>query len=285
MDAEDQSGQTGRQGDGGGGRLMKSLDRLGIDRREAKTASEMLTILLARRKADRAGPPDPANPTLSDFFAYALPRVARAQGQLFQDLWVLFELGDLQPGYFVDFGATNGVTMSNSHLLEKHHGWQGILAEPNPEYHERLGRERGARISHKCVYSRSGLTMDFLCTQQGTFSRLADIAPGDRHETEKRMNPRTIAVETITLEDLLQEHGAPETIDYLSVDTEGSELEILQAFDFSRRFVRCLTVEHNYTPMREALHELLTAQGYVRRFPEFSRFDDWYVHREARTAG
>lgn len=266
--------------DEGGNRVMKALRALGISGKEARTAGEMLTILLAQRNAQRRATTDPTAPALLDFFTYAMPRAGRAQGQLFQDLWVLFELGEPREGFFVEFGATNGITMSNSHMLEKHYGWRGILAEPNPEYHERLARERDCAISHKCVFSHSGARMQFLCTDQAVFSRLAEVNPGDLHEADKRANPRAIDVETIALEDLLQDHGAPDTIDYLSVDTEGSEHDILSAFDFSRRFVRCLTVEHNFTPLRDALHDLLTAQGYVRRFPEFTRFDDWYIHRD-----
>ncbi len=268
------------QGEGGGGRIVKALRALGFSGKDARSADEMLNLLRAQRKAQRRPEADPMAPELFNFFNFAMARAGRSQGQLFQDLWVAFELAEARAGYFVEFGATNGITMSNSHMLEKHYGWQGIVAEPNPEYHDRLGRERACHISHRCVFSRSGERMEFLCTEQGVYSRLAEVDPEDMHEAEKRLDPRRIEVETVSLEDLLQEFSAPDTIDYLSVDTEGSEFEILSAFDFSRRFVRCLTVEHNFTPMREALHGLLTAQGYIRRFPEFTRFDDWYVHRD-----
>ena len=90
---------------------------------------------------------------------------------------------------------------------------------------------------------------------------------------------REVPVQTISLNDLLDQHGAPDEIDYMSVDTEGSELEILKAFDFDRRLIRLFTIEHNFTPLRQEIHELMTAKGYVRRFPEYTRFDDWYVHR------
>jgi len=77
--------------------------------------------------------------------------------------------------------------------------------------------------------------------------------------------------------DLLGSSGAPTVIDYMSVDTEGSELEILGAFDFSRYDVRVITVEHNFTANRGSLHELLVRNGFSRKFESFSQWDDWYV--------
>ena len=84
-------------------------------------------------------------------------------------------------------------------------------------------------------------------------------------------------METISLNDLLIQAQAPRTIDYLSADTEGSELEILAAFDFDRWDVRAISVEHNCTDNQEKLYALLTARGFRRQFPELSWFDDWYV--------
>ena len=81
------------------------------------------------------------------------------------------------------------------------------------------------------------------------------------------------------LEDLLIEHGAPADIDYLSVDTEGSELDILSAFDFDRYKVRIITVEHNYRDdVRASIHQLLTTNGFKREFETFTDYDDWYYH-------
>ena len=63
----------------------------------------------------------------------------------------------------------------------------------------------------------------------------------------------------------------------MSVDTEGSEFEILSAFDFDRWDVRAISVEHNHTGVREQLYELLSARGYRRELTDLSQFDDWYV--------
>jgi hypothetical protein len=76
---------------------------------------------------------------------------------------------------------------------------------------------------------------------------------------------------------LLKKYDAPNQIDYLSIDTEGSELEILNAFDFSKYSFGVITVEHNHTPQRELLYSLLTSKGYKRIFETVSNIDDWYV--------
>jgi hypothetical protein len=88
-------------------------------------------------------------------------------------------------------------------------------------------------------------------------------------------------VETVSLNDLLAGWDAPRRIDYLSLDTEGSELDILQHFDFAARDVRLISVEHNHTARRRPIFDLLTARGYRRRFETLSSVDDWYVRDEA----
>jgi hypothetical protein len=102
------------------------------------------------------------------------------------------------------------------------------------------------------------------------------FSKGDQHSAA-RQNGAIYDVQTISLLDLLQKHSAPKLIDYLSIDTEGSEFEILNAFDFNKYQFKCITVEHNFTPMRERIYDLLSQNGYSRVFSEFSRFDDWYT--------
>ncbi len=207
----------------------------------------------------------------AQLLAYMISMAPRAKGQLFQDLWALWVSGRKRGGYFVEFGAASGVYLSNTWLLEKKMGWNGILAEPNPVFLESLQTRRTSAISAKCVYPRSGETLDFLAAEIAEYSRISSIPAGDGKETERSENGRTVQVETISLNDLLIEHGAPEIIDYLSVDTEGSELAILSAFDFGRWDVRSISVEHNFTSNRDGLFELLSANGFRRQWTEISR--------------
>ena len=79
--------------------------------------------------------------------------------------------------------------------------------------------------------------------------------------------------------DLLKKNDAPEIIDYLSIDTEGSELDILKQFfsENTKYKIRCITVEHNnHIIQRFKIKELLEEQGYTRKYMELSRWDDYF---------
>ena len=201
--------------------------------------------------------------------------IGKSPSQLNQEFFVLHELRWKRGGYFVEFGATDGFTLNNTWLLEKEFGWNGILAEPSKSWKHALESSgRTARIELDCVWSESNAKLLFEEAPWGELSTIKSFGSDDSHD---RDNSNTYEVRTVSLNDLLDRHDAPAVIDYLSIDTEGSEFDILQAFDFGKRKFRCITCEHNFTDRREAIHALLTTNGYVRKFEEFSQFDDWYV--------
>jgi FkbM family methyltransferase len=203
--------------------------------------------------------------------------VPKSKAQLYQDLWVLSETRRKKGGFFVEIGAFDGVRNSNTFLLEKELGWKGILVEPNPDCHQRLRQNRSAVISTKAVYSKRG-TVEFLrVPEDPEMSSIADHAFDDKHADLRGGHSDAISVETLTLEDLLHEHDAPKTIDYISIDTEGSELEILSTFDFAKYDVRLISVEHNHFRARDVETErLLRRAGFKRVYRHVSRFDAWY---------
>jgi FkbM family methyltransferase len=198
-----------------------------------------------------------------------------SRSQLLQDLFVLSELGT-RPGFFVEFGATDGVRLSNTWLLEKRLGWKGILAEPAKCWHQRLKANRSCLIEHDCVWRASGERLPFLETPDAELATLADYRSVDAH-AKSRQSAKAYEVTTVSLSDLMERHQAPANPDYLSIDTEGSEFEILQTFNFSKYPFKVITCEHNFTPAREKIHGLLTCAGYVRKHQEISAFDDWYI--------
>ena len=217
----------------------------------------------------------------------AIDALKSCRSQLGQDLFVLCELQLKRNGYFVEFGATNGIDLSNSHILENKFGWRGIVAEPARVWHKALFENRQCHIETKCVAGKSGEQVEFNETEMGELSTIKKFSDVDHHR-ELRQSGKIYQVETISLMDLLDQFppppqdpapNTPRYIDYLSIDTEGSEYEILQNFDFNRYKFRVITCEHNYTPMREKIHALLVRNGYRRIFEELSQWDDWYVLR------
>ena len=218
------------------------------------------------------------NDELFQFIGFCLQHAHQSEAQSYQDIWALWETrNDYGDKYFVEFGATDGKISSNSYLLEQRYGWDGILAEPNPIWHEELHKNRSCNITDKCVFSVSGETLEFLMTDAADLATIKGFGRDDEFKAE-REKAKTISVETISLYDMLDEHMAPKVIDFMSVDTEGSEYGILNAFfqKNDKYEVRCISVEHNFT-MRDKLHELMTANGYKRKFMEISRWDDFYV--------
>ena len=166
---------------------------------------------------------------------------------------------------------------SNTYLLEKEFGWTGILAEPAKSFHQDLANtDRNCHIETDCVWRESNLTLTF--NEAGAFSTV------DSHSSinlrKGRKKGKVYNVNTISLLDLCKKYNAPNQIDFLSIDTEGSEFEILSNFDFDKYQVKVITCEHNYTKEREKTFSLLTEKGYVRKFEKLSLYDDWYVKAE-----
>jgi FkbM family methyltransferase len=283
-------------------RLFKELLRLGLlqdakelldesledlRKRETSTASSELSIFATKlellgvelsRSLQRGqiGPGargvKPLDPLSGESSTHAsMQRLATSQ--LGQDLWVLDQTQFKTGGYFVEFGATDGIRLSNTYLLEKSFGWAGLCAEPNPELFKQLSKNRSCTTSADCIGGESGRVVEFLLADDygGIIEHLDD------HNNARRKgyldSGNTFTTTTISLDDFLRKHNAPRTIDYLSIDTEGSEYEILKNFPFDQWEVRLLTVEHNFTPMRQSIRELLAAKGYVC---QEAQWDDWY---------
>lgn len=206
--------------------------------------------------------------------------VNKSYSQLSQDLFVIGFFKFKRRGFFVEFGATNGKDLSNTFLLESEFGWTGILAEPARVWHSELEAHRTkSKIDFSCVWKYSNRELDFAESDSPELSTLSDFGKGDSHY-RSRENSKFYKVQSITLLDLLEKHSAPKFIEYLSIDTEGSEYEILSGFDFSQYEFGVISCEHNYSSTRDKVHELLTSKGYRQVLPEISRWDAWFVRKD-----
>ena len=190
----------------------------------------------------------------------------------------IFQISDRNLSYqptFVEIGAADGIENSNSLYLEEGLGWSGLLVEPNPLYRSRLMKNRPkSKVDFRAAADCNGVA-DFVLAEQ--FSSFATHAGSDLHSA-KRRGPK-VQVETVPTEKLFQDNDVPSFVDFLSIDTEGSELQILKSIDFETRKFGMIAVEHNFVEQRRAeIHEHLVSKGYARVLESLSQFDDWYLH-------
>ena len=115
-----------------------------LSRHSSKPETPLLEALLnVRETASDAVP----------FLKYCVSKMDEAHAQLCQDLLVLFLLDGKRDGYFVEFGAMDGIILSNTFLLESKYSWRGIAAEPARCWHQGLRRNRTCSLDHRCVQS------------------------------------------------------------------------------------------------------------------------------------
>jgi FkbM family methyltransferase len=172
-------------------------------------------------------------------------------------------------GYFVEVGANEPRARSQTFHLEQA-GWSGVLIEPQPALAARLRAERKAKVFAVACSAPQNAGRTLPLHVAGPLSALdrARMAPGAAPET-------IIYVPVRTLDSVLTEAGAPAGFDFLSIDVEGHELEVLRGFSIARWRPRLILLEDHVRDL--AKHRYLTAHGYriVRRYEN----NGWYVAR------
>lgn len=155
-------------------------------------------------------------------------------------------------GIFVDIGAHDGITLSNTYFFEKYLNWTGICFEPLPAPFQRLKVSRKALCINAAVAAVDGFA-DFV-KAQGYTEMLSGLVStyAPQHLLRLKNNIakyggsyEIVKIPTVRLNDVLKQYNI-NSIDYLSLDTEGSELEILQSIDYQLVTINVMSVENNY---------------------------------------
>lgn len=145
---------------------------------------------------------------------------------LFNDLYfdtIIFN--KKEHGYFIEIGACNGEMVSQSWFFEKHRKWNGIVVEPNPYWHEQLYKNRDCTIETFAI-SNESKDINFIKCEVPEFSYIE----GKSDEFDAQGEREVISTKSITLVDLLNKHNSPTEIDFVSIDAEGSEFDILESY-------------------------------------------------------
>ena len=181
------------------------------------------------------------------------------------DFWAL-DNSYYRSGFFVDIGASDGVTASNTYLLEKFYKWQGICVDPNPITLKSMCGARDTIVSDLCVYKESGKILPFkYLGDQSEFygwNLRSGIDGLISKDMPVKMNDHNVF--TITLTDLLELYKAPNKIDYISIDVEGSEIEVLTGLDFSKYDVKMFSTEYENEENRAKIDWIMSRNNYER---------------------
>tara|TARA_R110000824_G_scaffold188312_3_gene369641 strand:- start:32 stop:676 length:645 start_codon:yes stop_codon:yes gene_type:complete len=203
-------------------------------------------------------------------------------GQFSTDSLVeLYFLGKTQ-GTCVEVGAANGHRGSNTLYFEKM-GWRTLCIEPNPKYFKLVEETRKEAVQYACgsANMESVPFTVFDIGQRNIMSSVSGLKPDQRlvqeHLDKKLINEQyQVNVEVRTLNDILQEANFDKKIDFISIDTEGTELDVLKGLDLNQWDISLLLVENNYND--PDIEQYLNEFGYIK--DARWKINDFYIKGE-----
>ncbi len=180
-----------------------------------------------------------------------------------QDVVIDRVLDRKRGGTFVDIGAYDGVTGSNSLFFERNRGWTGVLVEPVAVQRAKAEQHRTAPCLAYAVADKKGVA-EFMAVTEGYTQMSGLVKTYDKRmlgrvRADKRHAELVIKVPTRSLSQILTEAGIPDP-DFVSLDIEGGELAALRKFPFDKHDVKIWAIENNAGD--PALPALMQENGY-----------------------
>lgn len=176
-------------------------------------------------------------------------------------------------GVFVEIGAWDGVCFSNTLFFEKERKWTGITIEPLPDRYEQLVKNRPNTINLNVAINDVEGETEFLAIS-GNTGMLSGIKSNydtrhlqriEKETTELQTQATTIKVQTQRLDSVFRQHNI-QRVHYLSIDAEGSEMNIVRSIDFDFTYIDVIGFENNYPETTKPILEFLETKGY-RKLP------------------
>ena len=178
--------------------------------------------------------------------------------QYHQDIFVDTLLKQKTHGFFIELGAAHAKEISNTYFFEEYRNWKGLLIEANPYYIEDLKAVRKNSIIEQCVVSSEEGDIAF-----SPANYLGGIHKyfNESHKARIVKDIKEIKVPAYKLQALLDKHGITE-VDYLSLDTEGNEFDVLQSIDYEKVIIKIMMIEISYPERFYPIYHLLKNRGY-----------------------
>lgn len=173
-------------------------------------------------------------------------------------------------GFYVDVGAHDGVNINNTLYFEKYNNWTGINIEPIKTVFNKLVCNRPNNININCAICNNDGETEFLCNIGHTemISGIKDnfdprhLERLERENKEHGSNTVIIKVKTKKLETLFNENNILH-INYLSIDVEGSEFEVIKSINFNKVFIDVIGFENNYNDISIHIIKYLENKDFI----------------------
>lgn len=195
-----------------------------------------------------------------------------------QDKWICEIFNQKRNGVFIDIGAMDGILYSNTYTLEKYFDWKGICIEPDSISFESLSKNRTSENIKAAISNFDGES--FIDTTGGPCTKISESG---------------IKIEVYTFNSILEKinFDSQIEIDYLSIDVEGEEENLLSSIDFEKFFIKAITIEHNLycsdSSQKDAIYKILSSNGFIRVVEDvvcldksphvFNQpYEDWYIN-------
>ena len=216
--------------------------------------------------------------SIDRFMLYYSEHFRDCNSQWSQDIFVSYMLKQKKNGVFLELGGADGVTHSNTYSLQQKYSWSGTLIEPHPLQFQLLRTTRQSKKNRllQCAISINNERGTVQLSDHGQLSSIQGYASNDLHSRARNQSSKTFTVSCIPFKDVFD---AYDEIDYLSLDVEGPEIELLTHVDWSKS-PTIITVEHNWRSTAiSGLRNLLENKGYVEAFRDhdwLTRGDLWF---------
>ena len=193
-----------------------------------------------------------------------------------QDKLVVELLGMKRNGYFIDLAANDATRLSNTWKLETESDWRGLCVEPNPIYWRRLSYRKCNTVVAVVGKPRMEQVKFTMHAKQRAASGGIVKEEFDNNEHKPKTGAVPTLLYTIPIVDVLQHFGAPQKIDYFSLDVEGAEFYVMEDFPFAQYTISILTIER---PKQELMNLLYSHNyKYVAANNEYGEETLW-VHQ------
>lgn len=189
----------------------------------------------------------------------------------------MLEFINFENGYYVEIGAHDGISNSNTYFYEKYKYWKGVLIEPSFNFNLLLKNRSKSNFFFNYGCSDFDSERETILLNSDDYSICKELV--DKKYFDWHLNKQILAkkkmietkIKLKTLNSLLEEANSPNLIDFFSLDVEGMEIKVLKGIDFDRFNFKFLLVECSNKEKFDEVFKFLT----LKKYSFVKKMTDW----------